>query len=949
MAAVSGGGSRLPSRPGEVIDRDVPLSFRWNGAPFSGFAGDTIVSALVASGVKAFSRSLKYRRRRGVLTADYHDPNTMLQVGDEPNVRGAHRLLTADVVVSSQGSWPSLRVDAKVVTRVVAPFLAPGFYYKTFMRPRSLWPSYQRVLRKFSAGGVVTAVNREVTYDKRYTHPDVLVAGGGPAGMAVATAAAGAGARVLLVEEEHETGGHLRWGGPDGLAALHEWRARVRDAGVEILTNSVVFGRYDHNWIGVLQRSRRSVEERLIKARAGVLVTAPGLIERPFVFEGNDLPGVMLSGAVRRLLNLYAVRPGSRAVVLSANAEGDAAAADLEAAGVEVVALVDVRRGESLVRARGRTRLRSVDLGDGRSVEADLLVTATGWTAPTSLLNMAGVVPVFDERSARFIPGELPDDVMAAGGIVGDGSLDELVEHAVAVGREAARRAARTAEAKAAAIPAALPREPTSLVPLAVPDLAPQAHPAVFFGSTPGFVDFSEDVTSKDLNAAAAEGYRSLELAKRYTTATMGPIQGKLEVVNVAAVHAAATGRQIAEMGTTTWRPPYAPVSLGALAGRMLAPVRYSPIQPYHDLAGAEPIVAGQWIRPNHYGDAAAEVVAVRNSVGIIDVSPLGKLDLRGRDVTRLLELVYVNRWSKLAVGSVRYGVMCAEDGVVFDDGVVGRLGESHYMMTTTSSGAGRVYDWLDEWLQVFHPEWDVRITPLTDAFASINVAGPRSRRLMERLVDDIDLDSGDFPYMRVRTGTVAGVADCFVWRIGFTGELSYEVHVPAGYGLAVWESMLEAGADLGVAPFGLEAQRVLRLEKGHFIVGQDTDGLTGAHSAGLASLIKLDKADFAGKPELVWRADEPKTMLVGLQPVDPSVVPLEASQIVDGDRIIGRITSSRMSPTLNRAICLGIVSASYAIAGNTVTVRLPDGAMEPATVMEHHAHFDPEGRRLRG
>jgi sarcosine oxidase subunit alpha len=361
-------------------------------------------------------------------------------------------------------------------------------------------------------------------------------------------------------------------------------------------------------------------------------------------------------------------------------------------------------------------------------------------------------------------------------------------------------------------------------------------------------------------------------------------------------------------------------------------------------------LVAGAWIRPDHHGDPASEVRNVRNNVGIIDVTPLGKFDLRGPDVPKLLELLYVNKWESLEVGKVRYGVMCLEDGVVFDDGVTGRLGPDRYIMTTTSSGAASVQEWIDNWLQTAHPEWQIHVTPVTTAYASINVAGPKSRELLLRLTDGVDLSPDAFPYMRVRAGRIAGVDDCFMWRIGFTGELSYEIHVPAAYGLYVWETLLESGADLGIEPFGVEAQRILRLEKGHFIVGQDTDGLTGAYGTGLGVLVKLDKEDFAGKPELAWQSERDDYFrLVGLQPIDSSVVPPEASQIVEGKNgIAGRITSSRFSPTLERSICLGFVAPHLTEPGTTVTVHLSDGKRIPARVMEHHAHFDPEGARQR-
>ncbi|MDH3683301.1 MAG: sarcosine oxidase, partial [Acidimicrobiia bacterium] len=473
--------------------------------------------------------------------------------------------------------------------------------------------------------------------------------------------------------------------------------------------------------------------------------------------------------------------------------------------------------------------------------------------------------------------------------------------------------------------------------------------------STHGIVDYSEDVSSKDLVAAAAEGYDSVELVKRYTTSTMGPEQGKLETVNTVAVLAEALGDTIAEVGTTVWRPPFAPITLGALGGRVFEPTRVSSIHAWHEANGATPILAGQWIRPDHYGDPAAEVRNVRSNVGIIDVTPLGKLDLQGADVPELLSLLYTNKWMKLPIGGVRYGVMCAEDGVVMDDGVTGRLAEHHYLMSTTSSGAATVWEWAENWLQTMHPEWDVSITPVTTAYTSINVAGPKSRELMARLTD-VDLDPEAFPYMNVRRGSIADVAGCVMWRIGFTGELSYELHVPAGHGLHVWESLLALGEDLGIAPFGLEAQRIMRLEKGHFIVGQDTDGLTKMPSTGLDELIKHDKDDFAGKPELAWEtattesngAEIPR--LVAIQPTNPRVVPEEACQIVrpDTNEIIGRITSSRHSPTLDRSICLGQVLPEAAAAGSELTVVLTTGDRITAEVMPHHAHFDPQGTRLR-
>ncbi len=943
---------RLPVQPGEGIDRDAPIRFRFNARSFEGYRGDTIASALAASGVKVFTRSFKYHRPRGILTAGWLDPNLMVQVGNEPNVRAGHRELVEGLDVHSQDVWPSLRFDVKTVNSVIGRFLAPGFYYKTFIKPQSLWPAYESVLKRFVHSGSIDTETPHVENDKTYVHPDVVVAGGGPAGMAAAVAAARVGARVLLVDEEHELGGHWLWSGPEHLEDLTALREEVRStSGIEVRTNSVVIARYDDNWLGVIVRGEHG-RERLVKVRAKSLVVAPGLVERPYVFEGNDLPGVMLMTGARRLINRYAVKPGHRAVVLTANAHGDAGVEDLRRAGVEIAAVVDARQGDRVVRARGRGALRQVEISTGQLVDADLLVTAIGWTAPTSLLNMAGDRPTYSPRAARFFPSALPDDVLATGGIVGDGDTEQLLQHARATGREAARRAHNVLTRLASVAPT-LPddAEPMALDESAVeiPELPRDTHPELFRSSTHGFVDYSEDVSSKDLLTAVHEGYDSAELAKRYTTATMGPLQGKLETINAVAVIAEANAATIAETGTTVWRPPYAPTTLGALAGRELDPVRYSPMQEWHEQHGARPLVAGAWIRPDHYGDPEAEVRAVRNAVGLIDVTPIGKLLLEGADVPALLERMYVNKWQKLGIGKVRYGVMCADDGVVMDDGVTGRLEEHRYLMSTTSSGAAAVWEWVEELLQTAHPEWDVVCTPVTTSYASINCAGPRSRELLQRLTD-LDLDPDEFGYMNVRTGSVAGVPDVVLWRIGFTGELSYELHVPAGYGLHVWEELIRVGSDLGVRPVGIEAQRVLRLEKGHLIIGQDTDGLTQAYSAGLGWAVKLDKPDFSGAPELRWQHEAgPESVLVSLQPNDPTVVPPEASQII-GPRseILGRVTSSRHSPTLERSICLAQLRSENAQPGSTVRVLQPDGSVIEATVCADLPHFDAEGERLR-
>jgi sarcosine oxidase subunit alpha len=921
---------RLPPQPGEVIDRSGTLAFKWCGRTYPAYEGDTIISALAACGERIFSRSMKYHRPRGILSATFFDPNCIVQCDDEPNVRGAHRRVSSGMAVTPRSAWPSLNFDVKAASGLLTRFLGPGFYYKTFMKPSGGWSFYRHIFKSFVAGGKTSNESARGYYDKRYAHPDVLVAGGGPAGMAAAIAAARAGAQVMLVEEEPELGGHLRWNGAATLDVLRELRAKVRaQPSIEVLTDSVVTGRYADNWIAVVQRNLTGITERLIKARAGVLVVAAGLIERPYIFEGNDLPGVMLASATRRLIRLYAVRPGTRAVVFSANPEGDAAASDLEHADIEIVARVDARRGERIIRAIGRHGLREVELDGGRRVRCDLLITACGWTAPTSLLNMAGDRPIYRSCAARFLPGDrLPDDVMVTGGLCGDGTIEELLQHGRAIGVAAAAGAAG--------------RKP----PL-VASLGLNEHPALFRGLTHGFVDFSNDVTSKDLLSAACEGFESIELLKRYTTATMGPAQGKLETVNAVAMLGEATHRTIAEVGTTTWRPPYVPITLGALAGRRFEPIYRSPMDPWHASHGAKLMVAGLWMRPAHYGDPNAEVDNTRQNVGVIDVTPLGKFDIRGPDAINLLNQIYFKQWTAMPVGAVRYGVMCGDDGVVFDDGVIARIGPEHYLMTTTSSGSAAAGEWIESFVQG-RPDWRVHVTPMVAGFASINVAGPRSRELLDRLVEGVDLSAAAFPHMRVRVGSVAGVADCYLMRLGFVGELSFEIHLPAGYGLYVWEKLIVAGANLGVRPFGIEAQRIMRLEKGHPIIGQDTDGLTPAPSLGLR-LPKLDRRDFSGLPEIRWQAEQATyPRLVGLRPLDRAAQVPEGCQLLDAaGKIVGRVTSSCISPSLGRAIALALITPALAAPGITVRVRLPNGSDVAAEITNGRAQFDPEGTRL--
>jgi sarcosine oxidase subunit alpha len=921
--------TRLPSQPGERVNRARAVSFSFDGKPVEGLSGDTIASALFVAGRRTFSRSFKYHRRRGLLCCAGQCPNCLVAVDGAPGVRACTEPVREGMVVEHLNASPSLERDVMAVTDTVGgPFTPPGFYYKTFIRPRRLWPLYERVLRHAAGLGKLRAHQdeREWRTEYRRRHADVLVVGGGLAGLHAAVAAAERGADVVLADDGPEPGGRaLVEGGHEEARALTQ---RARDAGVEVLTSASALGFFD-GLVAVWQG------ETLHQVRAAQHVFATGTIEQPLVFAGNDLPGVMLSGGVRRLLSLYAVAPGTRAVVATTSDRGLDAARALEAAGVEIVAVADLREGRTVLAAEGRKQVRAAVLGalDGsseRRFECDLLVMSGGAAPATSLIAQAGGRTAYDEGRGHFALAELPDGVLTAGEVAGDG--DEVESSGRRAGAQAAHALGLGDPPPAPG--AAVARRPREAVPPAVAGA----------GRGKCFACICEDVTAKDIHLSVQEGYDSIELSKRYTTATMGPCQGRMCQLPAVRLMAQETGQDLQQVGTTTARPPWSAVPLGALAGRPFEPAKRSAIHPRHRELGARVMWAGDWRRAYDYGDPQGEALAVHQAAGLIDVSTLGKLIVRGPQAGAFLDRLYPNRFSNLKPGRIRYGVLTSDAGRIMDDGTVCRLDDESFYVTTTSSGAGAVEQWFAWWLA----DWrmDVQLTDVTQGLAAVNLAGPRAREIMGRLTD-LDCSNEAFAYLDGKRAPVAGVPS-LILRIGFVGEVGYEIHFPAAYGQDVWDAIVEAGADDGLRPFGLEPQRILRLQKMHILVGQDTDSESTPYGAAMPWIVKLDKdEDFIGKWALEHAAEHPAAFaLVGFTLPDGDV-PTEGAVVLDAAGApAGQVTSARHSRQLGRVIGMAWVPAGLASDGTAITISDERRRLHAEVLTT--PFYDPDGEVLR-
>ena len=958
--------SRLPRQPGERIDRSRELELTFDGKRVRAFEGDTIASALFASGRRVLSRSFKYHRPRGLLCCAGQCANCLVAVDGAPGVRACTEPVRAGMRVEHMNAWPSLDRDVmRVADRLGGPFMPVGFYYKTFMRPRRLWPLYEKVLRSAAGLGRIAPLQPERRWRTEYRrrHADVLVVGAGAGGLSAALRAADLGADVVLVDEGPEPGGRLLVeGGHERARMLAE---RASEVGVEVLPRASAIGWFD-GLVAVWQG------DTLHQLRAPQHVLATGAIEQPLVFEGNDLPGVMLAGGARRLAALYALAPGRTAVVATTGEAGIEAAVALRDAGVAIAGLADLRPhppssaararlahdgvalldGATIVAAEGRDEveralLARVDAaghplpGSQLEVPCDLVIVSGGFTPASSLLYQAGGRGGYDAGADAFLPpDELPDGVHAAGAVLGrcDGAHAEesgslagaRAAHALGLGDEGSRRRADEQGARL-----------RSLRGGEVPVTAPPA--AASRGSGKSFACLCEDVTTKEIAQSVAEGFDSIELSKRYTTVTMGPCQGRMCQLPSIRLMARETGQDLETVGTTTGRPPWSTIPLGALAGRPIEPAKRSSIHALHRALGANVMWAGDWRRPYDYGDPAAEARSVHEAAGLIDVSTLGKLIVRGPEAGAFLDRLYPNRISNLAVGRIRYGVLGSDAGRIIDDGTICRLDEQSFYVTTTSSGAGAVEEWFSWWLA----DWrmDVHITDVTGALCAVNLAGPQARAILAQ-VAELDCSSEGFGYLDGKRARVAGV-DCLILRIGFVGELGYEIHCPAAHGEHVWKAIMAAGSGRGIRPFGLEPQRVLRLEKLHILVGQDTDSESNPYGAAMPWIVKLDKeGDFIGRWALTAAADAKlETALVGFRVAGGSVPTEGAAVMVNGD-MAGRVTSSRYSDKVGQAIGMAWVPARLAADGATITIA-DDGRRLEAEVTTK-PFYDPDGERLR-
>lgn len=941
------------TEPGETCE------FEFDGKTIRAKAGQTLAGALHDAGEHVLSRSFKYHRPRGLLCCSGRCPNCLCTVDGVPNVRICTMPATDGAVVKSQNAWPSLSFDLLAILDKFSRFMPVGFYYKRMYKPRWMWPIWEKFIRRVAGlGSVDRKRGADGLYDKLNLFTDVAVVGGGWAGLHAALEAADAGVTVTLIDEQSALGGHVRHDphllDPNApVAGLGDMVRRVKEhPAIQVIGPAIVFGCYEGNYLGIQQG------KRMIRLRAQQVIVATGAWERPFVFENNDLPGVLLASGAQRLLALDHCRFDGTAVVVTDNAQGYRAARQLAEAGTSVAAIVDLREnpvetpvagvrviaGRVPLSARGPGHVSGLTIGDAsggtkQTLPCRWIVQAIGFTPANSLLYQNGCKLAYDAGSDQALVTQHAPGMHSAGAV--NGIHDP--EAAARDGRRAGLAAARALRPAEAALEERL-REIE-----AGGALKPVAGTACYVaptGAKKKFVCLCEDVTEKDVCDAIDEGYSNIETLKRYSTVSMGPCQGKMCQGASIAICARQNKLPIEATGVTTARPPEQPLPLGVLAGRALhlSLTRYTPMHDWHLRAGARMMDAGNWKRPQVYTSVDDEYAAVRERAGLIDVSTLGKIELRGEGVVRFLEFIYPNRFENLKVGRVRYGVICDDAGILLDDGTISRLADNRYFLTTTTGNADAIDSWFRSWL-TSKPEFDVRMTNVSGSYAAMNLAGPRAREILGQLTS-ADLSTTAMPYLAATECTIAGVP-AIVLRIGFVGEAGYEIHVPTQYGLAVWEAIHSVGREFGLAPFGVETQRLLRLEKKHLLPGVDTDALSNPLEADLPWIVRLEKPDFIGKGTLARaQARGARQRLVGFRlsngmSLDP------ASLVIENGRLGGRVTSSGFSPAAGVTIGLAWVPARRAKNGDRIEIRVNGRSV--TAIVQDEPFYDPSGERLKG
>ena len=995
----------LRIKSSEYIDKTTRVLFKFNGKAYYGFKGDTLASALLANNIHLVGRSYKYHRPRGIMTAGSEEPNAIIQVGNdkaltEPNVRATELEIYDGLETSSQNCWPSVNFDIGGINNLLSSFLPAGFYYKTFMWPSNFWEKYEYFIRHSAGLGKSPTKPDPDIYDHKHIHCDVLVIGAGISGIMAAKTAAKNNFKTLLVDEKNELGGTTIYQDLENFKIENQissnWlKSEIKELkqlnNLEIKTRTSVAAYHDYNFLLARENltdhlnkneKKGKIRQRLLKIRAKKVIIATGALERPLIFNNNDRPGIMLSSAVKKYADYYGVISGKNTVFFTNNDSAYESAISLNNKGIKVEAIIDIREksnskivketmdlgikiywSHSVVDTDGYTRLKKISImelskdnqsvvGVKKNINCDCLGIAGGWTPAVHLFTQSGGKLKFNEEDQVFLPNEYSSEQISIGSCNGDFELDKIIKNL------------------STSLKKFLKIEKTDYDNLNVECSFNESKKNIWLlpsdtaiGKTKPFVDYQNDTTAKDIKLALREGYRSIEHVKRYTTTGMGTDQGKLGNMHALGIIADTAGVKIGELGTTTFRPPYTPLAFGTIVGRNVGEFfdifRRTPMNDWHVKNKAEFENVGQWKRAWYYpinGENMHEAVqreskAARDSAGILDASTLGKIDIQGSNASEFLNRVYTNAWSKLPIGKCRYGLMLNEDGMVYDDGVTTRLDENHYIMTTTTGGAANVMNKLEDYLQTEWPELEVYLTSVTDHFATVSICGPNSRKILCKVIPELDLSDNNFPHMSFKN-TKIGKINCRVMRISFTGEHSYEINIQANYGNSVWEKCMEAGKEFNITPYGTEAMHLLRAEKGFIIVGQDTDGTMTPIDLQMDWIVSKKKYDFIGKRSL-YRSDtirEDRKQLVGLITEDPKEILEEGAQIVSElnkkpVEMLGHVTSSYYSPNLNKSIALAVVRSGKNMMDQKLLIPMENKIIN-VTVVDH-VFLDKENKRL--